>query len=167
MTADDTDEVQLVFGDDAPAEVHAAWAAVEPRNTAGASAPAACAPGGRSPAPASGADADAHADAGASAAAASGEAPDEAATEAQAALVARLVAALSGAVFDCGDARGVALSGGLMCQHTHQADSSAIGAAVQLVICLQHTPLRLPRSTGPLICRVPRGGQPTRRPTGK
>ena len=110
FAAGDTDTVQLVFGDDAPAGLHAAWAADSgsAATEAAAAAIAAC-----------GADADA------STATTSGV------TEAESARVARLVAALTGAVFDSGDARGVALSGTLAHSHIDQADSIAAGPAVQ------------------------------------
>ena len=117
IAAGDTDVVQLVFGDDAPAELHAAWAAADAGSAATEAAAAAAAAVG-----ASGADVDT------SAATASGKAV----TEAESALVARLVAALTGAAFDSGDARGIALPGMLARSQVHQADRVAVGPAVQL-----------------------------------
>jgi hypothetical protein len=134
MAAGDTDAVQLVFGDDAPAEVHAAWAVADPRAASGASAAAAGATGGTALASAPGTDVAADASGGPGAAAALGEAWGKPVTGAQAALVARLVAALSGGVFDSGDVRGVALSGGLVRRHTHQVNGIVVVPVVQNMI---------------------------------
>lgn len=97
---EDADALELVFGDDAPAQMQAAWSAPEPAVATTATAPT-------SPPD----------ETGAGAGAAAGEAvgsrkQDEAATPAEAELVSQLVAAIGGAFFDNGDIRGVKPVGG-------------------------------------------------------
>lgn len=101
--------MQVVFGNDAPAEMHAAWASAAPAAAAGATA-----------ASAANAPAGAATDGGATAGAGSGK-QEAAETPAEAVLVARLVAALRWARFDAGDVKGVALAGQWKVSLVHRA----------------------------------------------
>lgn len=155
------DAVELVLGDDAPAEMQAAWAAASPAAAATAAArtadgaaagqaaatkaAVAAAAAGAAAATATGAAAGA---AGADAAVAGSRKQEEAATPAEATLVNRLVAALSGARFDSGDVMGVSLAGTQMlsrCIHWRAAEPRfASGICITLALCIAAVRPRCP-----------------------